>query len=127
MTRISEANVSKLLEQNKYRNRKTTVDGITFDSQKEATRWCELTWLQKAGEIRDLQRQVLFTLIPAQKDENGKVIERACTYVADFSYRDAKTNRLIVEDVKSPATKTPVYKIKRKLMLYRNGIQIREV
>ena len=111
----------------KYHNRKTVVDGITFDSQKEAARWCELNLLQKAGEIRELQRQVPFTLIPNQKDENGKVIARAVKYVADFSYRDAKTNKLVVEDVKSDATKTQVYKIKWKLMLYRNGIQIREV
>ena len=114
----------------KYRNRKIIVDGITFDSVKEGQRWCELKLLQRAGEIRDLERQVKFVLIPAQVDwKTNKVIERECSYVADFMYwengKDGWTK--VVEDVKSPATKTPEYRIKRKLMLHKHGIRIREV
>lgn len=104
------------------------MDGITFDSKKEANRWLELKELEKAGKIRNLERQIRFTLIPSQKDENGKVIEREAGYIADFMYRDAITNRLVVEDVKSPITrKTHDYILKRKLMLYRHGIRIKEV
>ena len=112
-------------KQSKYHSRKVTVDGETFDSQKEYMRWCELKLLERAGEITNLRRQVKFELIPSQKDERGRVIERACYYIADFVYlRDMVA---VVEDVKSPATRTDVYKIKKKLMLERKHIRIQEV
>ena len=107
----------------KYGNRKTVVDGITFDSKKEATRFAELKLLQRAGEIFDLQRQVPFTLIPKQV-RDGKTIERPCVYKADFVYKD-KTGTEIVEDTKGMKTKE--YIIKRKLMLWQFGIMIKEV
>lgn len=108
----------------KYNNQKITVDGQKFDSKKEASRYRELRLLEKAGEIKDLRTQVKFKLIPAQRDEaTGKVIERECSYKADFVYEeDGKT---VVEDVKGFLTKE--YIIKRKLMLWRYGIRIREV
>lgn len=108
----------------KYNNKKITVDGQIFDSKKEASRYEELRILEKAGEIKDLRTQVKFKLIPAQRDEaTGKVIERECSYKADFVYEeDGKT---VVEDVKGFRTKE--YIIKRKLMLYQYGIRIREV
>lgn len=115
---------------NKYHARKWELDGMTFDSRKEARRWQELRYLLRAGLITDVQRQVEFELIPAQKDESGRVIERAVKYVADFVYREKQPdgeNLIVVEDVKSEATKTREYVIKRKLMLYRYGIRIREV
>ena len=99
---------------------------MTFDSRKEARRWQELRYLLRAGVISRLERQTPFELIPAQKDETGRVVERAVTYRADFTYRDEHGN-YIVEDVKSKATRTPEYIIKRKLLLYRHGIRIREV
>lgn len=108
----------------KYGNRKITVDGITFDSQKEAVRYQELLLLQRAGQIFNLQRQVPFVLIPKQ-ERNGKVIERAVVYKADFVYTENGED--IVEDVKSEATKTKEYIIKRKLLLWQFGIRIREV
>ena len=111
----------------KYGNRKTEVDGIKFDSKKEARRYAELQLMQRAGEIYELKRQVPFVLIPTQRGENGKVIEREVKYIADFTYREKGVNRLVVEDTKSEATKTPEYIIKRKLMLYRLGLRIREV
>ena len=109
----------------KYGNHKTQIDGITFDSKHEAMRWVELKYLERIKQIRDLQRQVPFELIPAQK-ENGKVVERAVKYVADFVYYDHEGN-LVVEDAKSHATKTDAYKLKRKMMLYFKGIAIKEV
>ena len=111
----------------KYGNRKTEVDGMLFDSRKEAARWCELKLLQKAGEIFELNRQVPFVVIPAQRDENDKLLEREVKYIADFTYRDRKTGKMTVEDTKSVATKTKEYILKRKLMLYRFGIRIKEV
>ena len=108
----------------KYGNRKTTIDGITFDSAKEAQRWQELKLLERAGQIFELQRQVPFVLIPKQV-RDGKVIERPVVYKADFVYTENGED--VVEDVKSPATKTKEYIIKRKLLLWQLGIRIREV
>ena len=107
----------------KYGNQRTVVDGITFDSKKEATRYAELKLLQRAGEIFDLQRQVPFTLIPKQT-RDGKVIERPCVYKADFVYKE-KDGTEVVEDVKGVCTKE--YRIKKKLMLWQFGIVVREV
>lgn len=107
------------MTRNKYHASKTEIDGIRFDSRKEAARYSELKLLERAGEIRDLQLQVPFELIPKQEGE------RACTYVADFVYHIAGTGELVVEDAKG--MRTDVYKIKRKLMLWRHGIRISEV
>lgn len=109
---------------NKYRNKKTEVDGILFDSKREAERWCELKLMERAGLIKDLFRQFPIKLIPAQKDENGKVIERAVGYVADFVYTDTNTGKTIYEDVKG--VKTKEYLLKRKMCLYFHGIRIHE-
>lgn len=109
----------------KYNNKKITVDGQIFDSKKEANRYKELRLLEKAGEIKDLRTQVKFKLIPAQRDEaTGKVIERECSYKADFVYYE-EDGETVVEDVKGFRTKD--YIIKRKLMLYQYGLRIREV
>ena len=120
-----------------YRNKKVTVGDLTFDSQKEYGRWRELCLLERAGAITDLKRQVVFELIPAQRlpsgevykmgdkkgqPKPGKVIERAVNYVADFTYREG--GDLVVEDSKGKRTKD--YIIKRKLMLWRHGIRIKE-
>lgn len=107
----------------KYHNRKVKVDGIVFDSQREADRYAELRLLERAGKISNLQRQVSYMLIPAQKDASGKVIERRCRYVADFVYSIG--DETICEDVKG--VRTPEYKIKRKLLLQIYGIRIREI
>ena len=106
----------------KYKNSKITIGGNTFDSQKEYRRFCELSLLEKVGKVTDLQRQVKFELIPAQRID-GKVMERACNYVADFVYTE--NGKRVVEDTKGYKTKD--YIIKRKLMLYVHGIRIREV
>ena len=107
----------------KYHSKKMTIDNQTFDSMKEFGRWKDLQRLLGAGVITDLKRQVKFELVPSQKNEYGKVIERPVTYVADFVY--TKNGKQIVEDVKG--FKTKEYVIKRKLMLYVHGIRIHEV
>ena len=105
----------------KYHNRKVTRDGESFDSVKEYRRFCELRLLEKAGAVTDLRRQVKFELIPAQRID-GKVAERACSYVADFVY--VENGQQVVEDAKG--MRTQEYRLKRKLMLWVHGIQIRE-
>ena len=128
----------------KYGNVKTTTDGITHASIKEANRWCELKLLERAGKITDLQRQVPFELIPAQYEEyrtgeyykrgekkgqlkiKRRCVERSVVYIADAVYYE--NGKMIVEDTKSPATrKKESYIIKRKLMLWVFGIRLREV
>ena len=113
----------------KYGNRKVIIDGIVFDSQREAQRYCELKLLIRAGHIKNLRLQEEYTLIPSQFEYNngkqGKCIERAVKYIADFVYTDNKTGETVVEDVKGMRTKE--YIIKRKLMLYKHGIRVREV
>ena len=128
----------EVIEMAKYRNRKVTIDGIVFDSHKEARRYGYLSLLEKAGEITNLARQVEYELLPVQKqtteytDKKGKirhktiVLERAVKYIADFVYYD-KNGQMVVEDVKSDATKTKEYILKRKLMLYMFGIKVSEV
>lgn len=106
----------------KYKSRKVVVDGIEFDSQKEARRFRELRLLERAGKITGLERQAKFELIPAQRID-GKVVERACTYIADFVYFE--DGQMVVEDTKGFKTKD--YIIKRKLMLYLQRIRIKEV
>lgn len=111
----------------KYHNKKVIANGVVFDSQKEARRYQELLLLEKAGEITDLKRQEKFVVIPKQHEDysqkKGKVIERECVYIADFTYY--RGEEFIVEDVKGVKTKD--YIIKRKLMLYQFGIRVTEV
>ena len=108
----------------KYHNKKVTLGDMTFDSKREANRWVELAIMQKNGEITDLDTQVVFELIPAQRDPvTKKVLERAVHYVADFVYY--RGNEKVVEDTKG--FKTPEYIIKRKLMLWVHGIRIQEI
>ena len=116
------AMVTMMIYRSKYHSKKTVVDGITFDSKKEAMRWRELTLLEKAGHISHLERQVKFVLLPSQKVD-GKVVERPCTYVADFVYTE--NGQTVVEDTKG--FRTPDYIIKRKMLLYFYNIRIREV
>jgi hypothetical protein len=121
---------------NKYHNHKVKRDGESFDSKKEMRRYAELQIMQSAGMISGLQRQKKFVLIPAQREPDtvgkrggrikGKVIEREVVYYSDFFYY-TKEGDAVVEDVKSEATKTPQYILKRKMLLYVYGIKIQEV
>lgn len=107
----------------KYGNKKTELFGIVFDSKREAERWWELVMMERAGEIVDLRRQVSFDLIPECRTRSGRIV-RGTKYVADFVYRD-KEGRTVVEDAKGYKTKE--YQIKKKLMLWVQGIEIQEV
>lgn len=111
-----------MYRRNKYLNKKVKTSEGTFDSKKEYKRWTELKAMQERGEIHGLVRQQKYELLPSQR-RNGKCVERACTYIADFVYWQG--DELIVEDTKG--VKTDAYIIKRKLMLYLYGIQIREL
>lgn len=118
---------------NKYHSKKISRDGMTFDSLKEYRRYCELVLLEKAGQVTELQRQVKFVLIPAQREPGsvgkrggvikGKLIEKECAYIADFVYKE--NGITVVEDTKGFKTKD--YILKRKMMLYFYGIKIKEV
>ena len=92
-------------------------------SQKEHRRALILRMLERAGKISGLREQVRFELIPAQRGADGRLNERSCEYVADFVYRNSR-GEMVVEDSKGVCT--DVYKIKRKLMLWRHGIKIIE-
>ena len=104
----------------KYNNQKIRVDGELFDSKREYNRWCELRLLERSGIIQTLQRQVKFRLIDSQK--TSERTERPCDYIADFVY--CENGSRVVEDCKG--MRTDVYKIKRKLMLEKYNISIKE-
>lgn len=112
----------------KYGNKKIQLDGILFDSKKEANRYCELKLLEHCGKIAELQLQKEFVLIPAQYEGDGKqrkCVERAVKYKADFYYFDFDTGRYVCEDTKG--FKTKEYILKRKMMLYFHKIRIFEI
>lgn len=111
---------SRTQKKNKY----GAVKSGGHDSMKENRRACELKMMQRAGLISDLREQVKYQLIPVQRDKDGKLLEKACSYIADFVYYD-ENGTLVVEDTKG--IKTEVYKIKRKLMLQVHGIRIKEM
>ena len=118
------------------RTQRTLEDGgkVDFDSKKEARRYDELMAMLRAGQIRDLKLQPQFTIQEAYTTPEGQRV-RAIRYQADFSYERATEPDCngeihwlrVVEDVKSRATKTRVYEIKKKLLREKLGIEIREV
>ena len=132
----------------KYHAKKVEYNGLTFDSQLEYKRYLFLLDAQQRGQIANLRLQVKYTLIPAQYQtlqrfgKRGQpltpkrvCLEKESAYFADFVYYvkhhdtliDDRWETLVVEDTKSKATRTEVYKLKRKLMLDKYGIRIREV
>lgn len=133
----------------KYNSTKFTRDGETFDSQAEYKRFRELTFMQEAGEITDLQRQVEFELLPAQYEaiptgeyyKRGErkgmpkfkdvCLEQAVKYYADFVYIVKATGEKVVEDVKGYSDPMSAgyakFVLKRKLMLHIHGIKVREI
>src|SRR5262249_782010 len=103
----------------KYHNRKTEHQGIQFDSQKEAKRYQELLLLQRAGLIQNIELQPRYDLVV-----NG---HKCGFYRGDFRYEEVATGRPILEDVKSPVTRTAVYMLKKKLVKALYGVEIVEV
>lgn len=111
----------------KYLNSKIENEYGKFDSRKEFYRYLQLKEMEEKGEIVGLVRQQKFELIPSQR-RNGKCVERACNYIADFVYFDSN-NKLVVEDVKGyrDSKAYDIFVIKRKLMLFIHQIQIQEI
>jgi len=107
----------KIQKESKYKNKKVVWQGIKFDSIKELTRYKHLLYLQEAGEIRELERQVTFTL----NINEGKIAD----YICDHRYVVCKTGETIVEDVKSKATAAiQTFRLKKKMMKAILGIDI---
>ena len=102
---------------NKYGAKRTEYKGVIYDSKWEANRAHELDILERAGRITDLQRQVRFILQEGYINNRGEKI-RPISYIADFVYT-IKCGAKVVEDTKSPATKTEIYRIKKKLFEYK--------
>jgi hypothetical protein len=101
----------------KFRNKPTTLGGLRFSSRAEAKRYGELLLLERAGAITNIVCQPVVPLII-----NGMIIGR---YIGDFSYN--QDSALIIEDVKSPATRTPLYRLKKKLVKALHNIDIVEI
>lgn len=121
MTVTEYKQLTKSQKPSKYRSKKVEVDGITFDSKKEADRYLELKLLVRAKKIQNLKLQVPFELYPTHKSEGVTI--RGKKYIADFVYtQDGKT---VVEDVKG--YRTDEYKRKRKMFKQRYGFEITEV
>ena len=126
-----------MIKHSKYGNRKVTIGGIKFDSEREAKRYLILKEYQNKGDISDLKLQVVYELIPAIKELKSVVlktktiqkevtIQQPITYRCDFTY--IHNGVLVVEDVKiSPKMLPAEYKLKKKLMRYVHGITIKEV
>lgn len=116
-------NVQNVMRQSvrksKYRSVKTTVDGITFDSKKEAKRYQELKLLQRANKIENLRLQVPYVLI--DKSRYGRQIK----YIADFVYYDKELRQEVVQDTKG--FRTDVYRLKKRLLAEKYDIEIKEI
>ena len=106
------------MAQGKWVAKKVVVDGIKFDSKAEAARYGELLFLERAGEVFDIKVHPRFPLVV-----NGIQV---AVYIADFRYLDKRRN-IVVEDVKSPVSRTPVYKLKCRLLAACHGLQVREI
>ena len=120
--KISKEVYNKLLnnsittKQNKYKNKKVQYDEMTFDSKKEKARYIQLLQLEKLGIIKNLKMQVPYLLLDTIRYK-GKTYPKT-SYICDFQYIDVKTGKIVVEDVKSPATaKDKVYRLKIKMLL----------
>lgn len=137
ISRLSPAAQKQVLDKltgqkkSKYGNEKAFVNGIKFDSKKEARRYMELLAMQREGRIRDLRLQADFTLVEAYTTVSGERVQ-AMRYRADFTYERATAPDATgavhwlreVEDCKG--MKTEGYKLKKKLMLDKYGISIKE-
>ena len=107
----------RMAKRHKYGAKAVTIDGIRFASKKEGKRYAELKLLAKSGEISELQRQV-----PFRYELDGELM---FTYVADFTYLDKLEGLTIIEDVKG--VKTPLYRLKKKLIEAEYNIEIMEI
>lgn len=102
----------------KYNAIKTEYRGVVYDSKLEARKAYELDMLERAGRISNVRRQVRFILQEDYLNNKGEKV-RPISYVADFVYYDHKLKKDVVLDTKSPATRTPVYRVKKKIFEYK--------
>jgi len=112
----------------KYHNETAIVEGQAFDSRREARRFQELRLLERGGEIADLQRQPEFPIHSPILSHAGEVIGLVVVakYIADFQYRDLRrAGAVVIEDAKG--VRTPLYRLKKRLVVAQYGIDIREV
>jgi len=131
MVRVSKEIYEKLMNNsldykiNKYHNKKTTYEGIKFDSIKEMNRYKELELMEDTDYIIGLELQKKFELQPSFIDNNGNK-HRAITYIVDFYYYDTIEQCYIAEDVKG--YKTQIYQLKKKMFMYKYpNIKFKEV
>lgn len=120
---IDEFKALRVAPAPKKRNKYGAKKSGGYDSTKEHHRANELKLMQRAGLITNLREQVKYVLIPTQRDNAGNLLEKECSYYADFVYE--RDGVMVVEDTKG--VRTPEYKLKRKLMLQVHGIIISEV
>ena len=116
---VKDQNTEKEAKPSKYFNVKTELHGVTFASQKEAGRYQELLWMQRAGLIRNIELQPRYDLVV-----NGK---KCGFYKGDFRYIDVKTGNTVVEDTKHEKTRTAIFALKKKLVKALYDIDIVEV
>ena len=110
----------------KYKNTKVEYDGRTFDSKKEMYRYHDLKIMERAGEIKDLECQKVYVLIPSVKLSGRN--KPPLRYSSDFSYVQTKDGKTIVEDVKGAYTaKLEAYRMRKHLMMFVHGIEITEI
>ena len=127
-------------KKNKYGAKKVEIDGMVFDSKLESLRYLFLKDAQSKGIITDLQCQVQYELLPNMyKDEIKqlktksklvqRLVQRKVVYTADFTYKVAHTQNLVVEDTKGGNifTQSRDWPLRKKMMYYFHGIEVREV
>jgi hypothetical protein len=110
-------------QESKYHNRRVTVDGISFQSVKEASRWQQLKFLELAGKITGLKRQLRIEVVPKTK------LHQARYYLADFVYFDKSQGKTIYEDVKGyrKGVAYQLFTLKRDILYWRHGIEVKEI
>lgn len=109
----------------KYRNKAVVIAGIRWDSQREYARWCELKMLERAHKVSGLERQVTYKLADGVKFEGAKRAQPPLRIKVDFRYFDMEACQWILEDLKSPASVTTAFTIRRHLLLAIHNQQIR--
>lgn len=122
-----EAVLVRQAKPSKYRNVKVVVDGITFDSKREAAYWQGLKAREHNGEINSLQRQVPFALCCPDRtdlDLQGRRSVVVSNYIADFSFYDRDGQRHVVD---AKGHRTAIYQLKKKWLFLQDGIDITEV
>jgi len=121
--------VTNATPENKYHAIPIHVDGVRFASKKEAARFLELQCWQKAGQIADLEVHPVYPLHVMELWRSGSpiVVTTVGKFTADFQYLNMQTGEIVVEDVKSNATRTEAYRLRKRLVEAIHGITVTEV